>query len=141
MAKQPAWLGAIRKRYLGPSATRTITGTRVLEISAGEIDEVVGQFATGAEMLAAAGFDAVELHFGHHYLVSAFLSPRWNKRTDDYGGEVAARARPGAQVRRRRVSHGHVCALQQVRPGHLLGHALRTGLPRAADRSVRPESL
>jgi len=44
-------------------------------------------------MLADAGFDAVELHFGHHYLVSAFLSPRWNRRTDEYGGSVANRAR------------------------------------------------
>jgi 2,4-dienoyl-CoA reductase-like NADH-dependent reductase (Old Yellow Enzyme family) len=70
----------------------------VLAVSAGEIYEVVGQFATGAEMLAAAGFDAVELHFGHHYLVSAFLSPRWNKRTDDYGGTVANRARLALRV-------------------------------------------
>src|SRR5215472_2104372 len=77
-------VGTIRKRYLGPSATRTITGTRVQPISAAEIDEVVGQFASGAAMLAANGFDAVELHFGHHYLVSAFLSPRWNRRRDEY---------------------------------------------------------
>jgi 2,4-dienoyl-CoA reductase-like NADH-dependent reductase (Old Yellow Enzyme family) len=86
-------VGTIRKRYLGPSASRTIAGTRVHAISRDEIDEVIGQFADGAAMLAAAGFDAVELHFGHHYLVSAFLSPRWNRRTDDYGGPVAARAR------------------------------------------------
>ena len=86
-------VGTIRKRYLGPSATRTIAGTRVLEISIGEIDEVVGQFADGAAMLAGAGFDAVELHFGHHYLISAFLSPKWNRRTDDSGGPPANRAR------------------------------------------------
>jgi 2,4-dienoyl-CoA reductase-like NADH-dependent reductase (Old Yellow Enzyme family) len=86
-------VGTIRKRYLGPSRTRTIAGTRVHEISATGIDEVVAQFGAGAAMLAAAGFDAVELHFGHHYLVSAFLSPRWNKRTDDYGGPPANRAR------------------------------------------------
>jgi 2,4-dienoyl-CoA reductase-like NADH-dependent reductase (Old Yellow Enzyme family) len=85
-------VGTIRKRYLGPSRGRTIAGTRIQPVSADEIDEIVGQFARGARMLADAGFDAVELHFGHHYLVSAFLSPRWNKRTDDYGGSVAARA-------------------------------------------------
>ena len=65
-----------------------------------EIDEVVAQFASGAAMLAEAGFDAVELHFGHHYLVSAFLSPRWNRRTDDYGGRPANRARLPVQILR-----------------------------------------
>ena len=86
-------VGTIRKRYLGPSATRTIAGTRVHEISPAGIDAVVGDFARGAQLLRAAGFDAVELHFGHHYLISAFLSPKWNRRTDDYGGSVANRAR------------------------------------------------
>ena len=86
-------VGTIRKRYLGPSATRTIAGTRVHEISPAGIDAVVGDFGLGARMLADAGFDAVELHFGHHYLVSAFLSPKWNRRTDEYGGSVANRAR------------------------------------------------
>jgi 2,4-dienoyl-CoA reductase-like NADH-dependent reductase (Old Yellow Enzyme family) len=93
-------VGTIRKRYLGPSAGRTIAGTKVLAISAAEIDEVVAQFAGGAAMLAAAGFDAVELHFGHHYLVSAFLSPRWNRRTDDYGGPVRSRARLALRILR-----------------------------------------
>jgi 2,4-dienoyl-CoA reductase-like NADH-dependent reductase (Old Yellow Enzyme family) len=93
-------VGTIRKRYLGPSPGRTMTGTKVEQISTAEIDEVVGQFADGAAMLADAGFDAVELHFGHHYLVSAFLSPRWNRRTDHYGGTVANRARlPARRMR------------------------------------------
>lgn len=93
-------VGTIRKRYLGPSATRTIAGTRVQPISAAEIGDVVGQFAAGARMLADAGFDAIELHFGHHYLISAFLSPRWNKRTDDYGGSTQNRARFARRVLR-----------------------------------------
>lgn len=85
-------VGTIRKRYLGPSPGRTIAGTKIEEISTGEIDEVVDLFGRGARLLADAGFDAVELHFGHHYLVSAFLSPRWNRRTDKFGGSVANRA-------------------------------------------------
>jgi 2,4-dienoyl-CoA reductase-like NADH-dependent reductase (Old Yellow Enzyme family) len=93
-------VGTIRKRYLGPSKSRTIAGTRVQAISRDEIDEVVGQFASGAAMLATAGFDAVELHFGHHYLISAFLSPRWNRRSDDYGGPVASRARLAVRILR-----------------------------------------
>jgi 2,4-dienoyl-CoA reductase-like NADH-dependent reductase (Old Yellow Enzyme family) len=91
-------VGTIRKRYLGPSATRNVAGTRVHAISLAEIDEVVNQFAAGARMLANAGFDAVELHFGHHYLVSAFLSPRWNRRTDEYGGPVENRARLARRI-------------------------------------------
>jgi len=51
-------------------------------------------------MLAAAGFDCVELHFGHHYLVSAFLSPRWNRRADDYGGTTENRARLARRILR-----------------------------------------
>jgi 2,4-dienoyl-CoA reductase-like NADH-dependent reductase (Old Yellow Enzyme family) len=91
-------VGTIRKRYLGPSPARTIAGTKVHQISRDQIDEVVGQFAAGARMLAGAGFDAVELHFGHHYLVSAFLSPRWNHRTDNYGGSVGNRARLARRI-------------------------------------------
>jgi 2,4-dienoyl-CoA reductase-like NADH-dependent reductase (Old Yellow Enzyme family) len=91
-------VGTIRKRYLGPSPARTIAGTKVQPISVAEIDDVVAQFARGARMLADAGFDAVELHFGHHYLVSAFLSPRWNKRTDDYGGSAENRSRLARRI-------------------------------------------
>ncbi len=92
-------VGMVRgKRVVGPSKTRTIAGTPVRQISADGIDEVVGQFAAGARMLRLAGFDCVELHFGHHYLVSAFLSPRWNRRTDDYGGSVQNRARLARRI-------------------------------------------
>ncbi len=92
-------VGLVRgKRLLGPSKTRTIAGVQVQAITRAEIDEVVHQFGAGANMLAAAGFDCVELHFGHHYLVSAFLSPKWNKRTDDYGGTLENRARLARRI-------------------------------------------
>lgn len=77
------------KVLLGPSKARTLTGGVVHEIRPGQIDEVVAQFTAGAKMLADAGFDACELHFGHHYLISAFLSPKWNRRTDEYDGRTA----------------------------------------------------
>jgi 2,4-dienoyl-CoA reductase-like NADH-dependent reductase (Old Yellow Enzyme family) len=80
------------KRTVGPSRGWTLMGARVAEISRGEIDDVVDQFAAGARMLAGAGFDAIELHFGHHYLISSFLSPKWNRRRDDYGGSLENRA-------------------------------------------------
>jgi 2,4-dienoyl-CoA reductase-like NADH-dependent reductase (Old Yellow Enzyme family) len=92
-------VGMVRgKRAFGPSKTRTLAGTPVRAISADGIDEVVGQFAAGARMLVQAGFDCIELHFGHHYLISAFLSPRWNRRSDQYGGSVENRARLARRV-------------------------------------------
>ena len=81
------------KRVLGPSSAITMMGSKVEPISAAEIDEVVGQFGAGARLLAEAGFDCVEIHLGHHYLPSSFMSPKWNKRKDDYGGSVENRAR------------------------------------------------
>ncbi len=80
------------KTPLGPSPMRTMTGAKVRAITPEGLDEVVDGFARGARLLAAAGFDAVELHFGHHYLVSSFLSPRWNRRSDDYGGDTEGRS-------------------------------------------------
>jgi 2,4-dienoyl-CoA reductase-like NADH-dependent reductase (Old Yellow Enzyme family) len=61
--------------------------------TADDIARVVGEFAAAARIAVAAGFDAVELHFGHGYLPSAFLSPRLNKRRDQWGGTVENRAR------------------------------------------------
>lgn len=58
-----------------------------------DIDTVVGQFGAAAARAKAAGFDAIELHGGHGYLISSFLSPKTNTRTDDYGGSLANRAR------------------------------------------------
>ncbi len=58
-----------------------------------EIGRVVDQFGEAAQVAAAAGFDAVELHFGHLYLPSSFLSPLMNRRKDDYGGSIDNRSR------------------------------------------------
>jgi len=58
-----------------------------------DIDRVVEQFAAAAGRAKQAGFDAVELHGGHGYLISSFLSPKTNTRTDEYGGPLENRAR------------------------------------------------
>jgi len=58
-----------------------------------EIKETVHTFARAADRVKRAGFDAVELHGAHGYLVSQFLSPARNRRTDKYGGPVENRAR------------------------------------------------
>jgi 2,4-dienoyl-CoA reductase (NADPH2) len=63
------------------------------EMSRDDIAELAASFAAAAERARRAGFDAVELHAGHGYLLSSFLSPASNKREDEYGGDVEGRAR------------------------------------------------
>lgn len=58
-----------------------------------QLDEVVDDFARAARVAVAAGFDVLEVHLGHGYLLSSFLSPNLNKRTDEYGGSIENRAR------------------------------------------------
>jgi 2,4-dienoyl-CoA reductase-like NADH-dependent reductase (Old Yellow Enzyme family) len=62
-------------------------------ISVDEIRMVTQQFGKAAQVAVDAGFDAVELHFGHLYLPSSFLSPLLNRRTDGYGGSIENRSR------------------------------------------------
>lgn len=63
------------------------------EIRRDEIRAVIDQFGTAAQIAVDAGFDAVELHFGHLYLPSSFLSPLINRRKDEYGGDIDNRSR------------------------------------------------
>jgi anthraniloyl-CoA monooxygenase len=57
------------------------------------MDEVVADFVANARRAADAGFDVLELHCAHGYLLSSFLSPVTNRRDDEYGGDVAGRLR------------------------------------------------
>lgn len=66
-----------------------------------DMDLVAQQFVNAAELCREAGFDAVEIHMGHGYLLNQFISPLSNKRKDDYGGTAAKRARFPAEVLRR----------------------------------------
>jgi 2,4-dienoyl-CoA reductase-like NADH-dependent reductase (Old Yellow Enzyme family) len=68
------------------------------EMSAQEIAEVVTQFVDAARRSIAAGFDVIELHMAHGYLLHEFLSPLSNRREDEYGGSLKARARFPLQV-------------------------------------------
>ncbi len=70
------------------------------EMSVADMQRVAADFANGARLAREAGFDAVEIHMGHGYLLSQFLSPLYNKRRDDYGGSLANRLRFPRQVLR-----------------------------------------
>lgn len=63
-----------------------------------DFTRVVRQYAESARLLQRAGFDAVEIHMGHGYLLSQFISPASNRRKDAYGGSLANRMRLPLQV-------------------------------------------
>ncbi|MGI9205696.1 MAG: FAD-dependent monooxygenase [Woeseiaceae bacterium] len=61
------------------------------EMKAGDMDAVTGQFVTAAKNADRAGFDMLEIHLAHGYLLSGFISPVTNKRTDEFGGSIEGR--------------------------------------------------
>lgn len=63
------------------------------ELTAGEIEDIINRFATAAAVCETAGFDGVEIHGAHGYLVAQFLSPLSNQRNDDWGGDPQRRMR------------------------------------------------
>ena len=68
-------------------------GGRVKGATVSQLDQVKADYVRAARTAIEAGFDAIELHLGHNYLLSSFFSPNLNKRTDRYGGSVEARSR------------------------------------------------
>lgn len=62
-------------------------------LSAEDVADVVRRFGASAARVEQAGFDGVQVHAAHGYLLAQFLSPHTNRRTDSYGGDVAGRAR------------------------------------------------
>jgi 4,4'-dithiodibutanoate disulfide reductase len=66
-----------------------------------QLDQVVDEFAAAAAHAVEAGFDAIEIHMGHGYLLSSFFSPRLNKRSDRYGGSTVRRAELARRVAER----------------------------------------
>jgi 2,4-dienoyl-CoA reductase-like NADH-dependent reductase (Old Yellow Enzyme family) len=68
------------------------------ELTVEQIRSVVGQFAEAARRALAAGFEVVEIHGAHGYLINEFLSPHSNRRTDSYGGSYENRIRFALEV-------------------------------------------
>lgn len=78
----------------GPSTIKNEnTGTWAKEISKEEINYLINSYANAAKRVKESGFDGVEIHCGHGYLLSQFLSPYYNKREDEYGGSIENRGR------------------------------------------------
>ncbi|KAJ0361268.1 hypothetical protein COL26b_013776 [Colletotrichum chrysophilum] len=77
----------------GPNLLNKLVFGTPREMTAEEIRDVINRFAGAARIVADAGFAGVELHGAHGYLLTQFLSPVTNLRTDEYGGSAAARAK------------------------------------------------
>jgi 2,4-dienoyl-CoA reductase-like NADH-dependent reductase (Old Yellow Enzyme family) len=91
------------KKPLGPSRTLNKYGlmkgrpySKVM--SKADINKTVADFARAALISQRCGFDAVEVHMGHGYLLSQFLSPAINKRKDEYGGSLENRIRISLEI-------------------------------------------
>jgi 2,4-dienoyl-CoA reductase-like NADH-dependent reductase (Old Yellow Enzyme family) len=79
---------------VSPSRVFSPLGMRWTQaVTPNDIARITDQYRSGAAVLGEAGFDAIEVHIGHGYLLSSFLSPRLNKRTDQWGGSLENRAR------------------------------------------------
>lgn len=104
---------AIQINHAGASASSARTGVQPVSASnvpskdggeeprpltKEEMEVIVKKYGEAAKRAVTAGFDAIEVHCGHSYLISQFLSPIYNKRTDEFGGSPENRARFGRMV-------------------------------------------
>jgi 2,4-dienoyl-CoA reductase (NADPH2) len=78
---------------IAPSALEDMRALTIFEI-----ESIIYRFAKGARNVREAGFDCVELHGAHRYLLCQFTSPEVNKRTDKYGGDLAGRMKFGLDI-------------------------------------------
>jgi NADPH2 dehydrogenase len=97
---------AVQINHAGSAALKEVTGTTPLapsavanprrgdmprEISQKEIGDIIAAFKNAGRRAKEAGFDSVEIHSAHGYLLNQFLSPLTNKRTDEWGGDIGKR--------------------------------------------------
>lgn len=102
---------------VGPSAVGSkFVGRIPRELSIKEIVAIEDAFAQAARRAKMAGFDGVEIHGAHGYLICSFLSPYTNKRTDEYGGSFENRARFPLNIIRK--------VREQVGPDFLVGYRI-----------------
>jgi len=82
------------EEIIGPSAMEhPLYKSTCREMTKNDIQNVIQNFANSALLVKKAGFDGVQIHAAHGYLINQFLSPATNKRTDEYGGSIENRSR------------------------------------------------
>jgi len=104
--------------------TDPVTGFQTHSMTKEEIHDVTEAFGQAARRGRAAGFDAVRIQGCHAYLIRQFLSPRTNKRTDEYGGSVENRARLACEIVKRvrkEVGEGYPIIFRMNGDEHLEG--------------------
>lgn len=116
---------SIQLGHCGNMANRSVTGLQPIaptgginwygptfprSMSAKDIEQVITDFKYATQLADEAGFDAIEIHAGHGYLISQFLSPYTNKRKDDYSGSFENRSRFMREV---------LIAVKSVMPKHM----------------------
>jgi 2,4-dienoyl-CoA reductase-like NADH-dependent reductase (Old Yellow Enzyme family) len=84
-AKEPSWFGHPESPFTRPQMPREMTRE--------EIKSEIAEYGRSCRLAVVAGFDGIEIHAPHGYLEHQFLSPRSNKRTDEYGGSLENRMR------------------------------------------------
>ena len=102
VAVQLTHAGSFAKPHLGEVGARQVAPSAIFnpaafnwarEMTRSDMRRVVSNFATAAALAVECGVDAIEIHLGHGYLLSQFLSPYSNRRTDEYGGPIGNRLR------------------------------------------------
>ena len=96
-----AWRAEVESERLAPSTVALVPGPAPRSMSEAEILATIEAFAQAAGRAQQAGFDGVEIHAAHFYLLSEFLSPRTNQRSDRWGQDRLGRARMLLEVVRR----------------------------------------
>jgi hypothetical protein len=86
---------------LAPKSGYSAMGAKLTAVTKQDLDRIVDDYGKGAKIAADAGFDCIEIHMGHNYLISSLLSPKLNNRKDEFGGSLENRARFGRAVAKR----------------------------------------
>ncbi len=93
-----SWREDLSLERVGPSPVPLMPGPAPRAMTEADIEAAIAAFARAARRAVEAGFDGVELHGAHYYLISEFLSPYTNRRTDCWGGDREGRSRMGREV-------------------------------------------
>jgi 2,4-dienoyl-CoA reductase-like NADH-dependent reductase (Old Yellow Enzyme family) len=105
----------INSAPLAPSAIEGLSDVPLQEMTIEDIHETIEAFGKAADRAHEAGFDGVQIHAAHSYLLSQFLSPAFNHRKDSYGGSIENRARMPVEVVqgiRKRLGRDHPVSIK-----------------------------